>query len=219
MNAAHLILLKIRRLAGRALVRRVTYANKIRYLQIQQEGGVPVDDIEHFEPFGFTSHPLPNSEAIVLAFNGNGSHAIGLLVGDQRYRLVIAEGESAIYNNFGDKVHIKKDRTISVEAAVKVIIDTPEVEMTGKLTVAQSITAGTYMSAGTYISATTNVLAGANMTAVGIVKGAILTNTAGTASMAEDGTMSVKDVYAEGVSLKGHVHSNGYNGGNTGAPV
>lgn len=218
------LLRKIRRLLGRALIRRVKYANKIRYFQIQQQGGTALDDVEHFEPFGFTSHPLPNAEAVVLAFNGNGSHSIAIVAGDQRYRLEIEEGEAAMYNNFGDKVHIKKDRTISVEAAVKVIIDTPHTHMTGKLTVEESIAAVGFITSGDYITAVKNIDAGTNITAVGVVKGASLTNTAGSASMATDGTMEVKelnatdDVFAAGISLKTHMHSNGYNGGNTGGP-
>ncbi|MBJ7537159.1 phage baseplate assembly protein V [Marinomonas transparens] len=197
---------KIRRLAGRALIRRVRYANKVRYFQIQQEDGMPLDNVEHFEPFGFTSHPLPNAETVVLAFNGNGSHSIAIMAGDQQYRLEIEEGEAAIYNHLGDKVHIKKDSTISVEAATKVELVTPHTHITGKLTVAETI------------DATGQITSADNITAVGIVQGASLVNAAGSASMGEGGTMQVTDVVAGGISLTGHTHSNGNNGGNTGGP-
>lgn len=206
MNILNVLARRIRRLAGRAQIRRVTYANKRRYFQIIQEGGAPLDDVEHLEPFGFTSHPLQNAETVVLAFNGNGSHSVAIVAGDQRYRLEIEEGEAAMYNNFGDKVHIKKDRTISIEAAVKVIIDTPHTHMTGKLTVAQSIAAVGFITSDDYMKAATNINAGANITAVGIVKGASLTNTAGSASMASDGKMTVSDVFIDGVSHKIHYH-------------
>lgn len=133
---------KLRRLINRSLLRRVSYSGKMRLLQIQGEGGQLFQDIEHLEPFGFTSHPLPGAEPIVLALNGNGSHTVVILVNDQRYRLVLEEGESAIYNHHGDKVHIKKDRTIEVKTAVRVTLDTPEVVCTGTLNVADTITAG-----------------------------------------------------------------------------
>lgn len=203
---------KIRRLAGRALITRVKYVNGIRYFQVQQEGGQPLDNIEHLEPFGFTSHPLPNAEGLVLAFNGNGSHSVAILAGDQRYRLIIEEGEAAIYNYQGDKVHIKKDRSISVEAATRVELVTPHTHMTGKLTVAETIESIGQIKSGADILATTNIEAGANMTAVGVVKGASLTNTAGSAAMSGDGTMAVKalnavdDVTAGGISVKDHSH-------------
>lgn len=122
---------KIRRINQRGLVRRTTYADKTRYLQMQVEGGQPLDNLEHLEPFGFTSHPVPGAEGIVLAFNGNGSHSVVFCIGDRRYRLRIDEGEVAIYNRHGDKVHIKDDRTIDVTAAVKANFNTPEVYCSG----------------------------------------------------------------------------------------
>ncbi|NVK28809.1 MAG: phage baseplate assembly protein V [Flavobacteriia bacterium] len=218
MDMVNSLVRKIRRLAGRALIRRVRYANKIRYFQVQQEGGMPLDNVEHIEPFGFTSHPLPNAEAVVLAFNGNGSNSVAIMAGDQRYRLVIDEGEAAIYNHHGDKVYLKKDRTISVEAATKVELVTPHTHMTGKLTVAETIEAQGQIKSGADIEAATNIKAGANMTAVGVVQGASLVNAAGSASMEKNGTMQVTDVVAGGISLKKHTHSKGYNGGNTGGP-
>lgn len=122
---------KIRRINQRGLVRRVSYANKTRFMQLQGEGAEPLDNIEHLEPFGFTSHPVAGAEGIVLAFNGNGSHSVVFCVGDRRYRLVIDEGEVAIYNRHGDKVHIKDNREIDVTAAVKANFNTPEVNCSG----------------------------------------------------------------------------------------
>ena len=49
MEMVNSLVRKIRRLAGRALIRRVRYANKIRYFQVQQEGGMPLDNVEHVE--------------------------------------------------------------------------------------------------------------------------------------------------------------------------
>ncbi|MGH1429750.1 MAG: phage baseplate assembly protein domain-containing protein [Neptuniibacter sp.] len=125
------LLRKVRRINQRGLLRRVAYANKTRFMQLQVEGAEPLDAIEHLEPFGFTSHPVPGAEGIVLAFNGNGSHSVVFCVGDRRYRLEVSEGEAAIYNRHGDKVHIKDDRTIDVTAAVKANFNTPEVYCTG----------------------------------------------------------------------------------------
>ena len=227
MSELTLLVRKIRRLFGRTLVRRVKYVNKIRYFQIQQEGGVALDNVEHIEPFGFTSHPALNAEALVLAFNGNGSHSVAILAGDKRYRIEISEGEAAIYNGNGDKVHIKNDSTISVEAATKVELVTPEVECTGKLIVAETIEAGGQIKSGADIEATTtitagtDVLAGVNVTATALVSGAQIATASGAAAMAADGAMTVKqldaetDVTAGGTSLSAHTHTDS-NGGNTG---
>ena len=127
MNNLHSELRKIRRMNQRGLVRRAKYGDKTRYLQMQVEGGQALDNLEHFEPFGFTSHPLPGAEGIVLAFNGNGSHSVVFCVGDSRFKFQVKEGEVAIYNVHGDKVHIKEDRTILVKA-LKVMLDADECE-------------------------------------------------------------------------------------------
>lgn len=131
---------KLRRLVKRSFLRRVTYNGKMRLLQIQGEGGQPLSDIEHLEPFGFTSHPLPGAEPIAIAFNGNGSHTVVILVNDKRYRLVIDEGEAAMYNHHGDYVHIKNDRSIAVKAATRVHADTPEIYCTGIVKAADFMT-------------------------------------------------------------------------------
>ncbi|WP_420555174.1 phage baseplate assembly protein domain-containing protein [Neptuniibacter marinus] len=122
---------KIRRINQRGLVRRASYANNTRFLQMQVEGGQPLDNLEHLEPFGFTSHPVAGAEGLVLAFNGNGSHSVVFCVGDRRYRMQVEEGEVAIYNRHGDKVHIKDNREIDVTAAVKANFNTPEVSCSG----------------------------------------------------------------------------------------
>lgn len=130
---------KIRRINQRGLVRRVSYANNTRFMQLQGEGTEPLDNIEHLEPFGFTSHPVPGAEGIVLAFNGNTSHTVVFCVGDRRYRLQVEEGEVAIYNRHGDKVHIKDNREILAKAP-KIILDADEVESTGPITAPDFVT-------------------------------------------------------------------------------
>jgi len=120
---------KIRRINQRGLVRRASYANNTRFLQMQVEGGQPLDNLEHLEPFGFTSHPVAGAEGLVLAFNGNGSHSVVFCVGDRRYRMQVEEGEVAIYNRHSDHVHLRDDRTI-VAKAPKIILDADEVEST-----------------------------------------------------------------------------------------
>ena len=131
---------RIRNILKRGLVRHSNYGHSQRYLQLQVEGGEPIGDIEHFEPFGFTSGPVSGAEAVVLAFNGNGSHSVALVVDDRRYKLEVNEGEVAIFNRHGDKVHIKDDRSIAITAALKVEINAPLVECSGTVTAKDFIT-------------------------------------------------------------------------------
>lgn len=130
---------RLKLLVQRSVLTRVKYDGTVRLLQIKKPGGEELADLEHLEPFGFTSHPKKDAEAIVLAFNGNGSHSVGLLVGDRRYRLEIEDGEAAMYNANGDYFHLKADGTAEVKSATKVILDTPATEIKGTLNVTGAV--------------------------------------------------------------------------------
>ncbi len=115
---------------------------KMQALQIGLMAGETKSDVEHFEPFGFTSRPLPGAEVIAAFFDGDRSHGIVLVAADRRYRLaVLEEGEAAIHDAFGNKAHFKKDGTLEVVAATQVQITSPLVTITGDLQVAGTITA------------------------------------------------------------------------------
>lgn len=131
---------RLRTLLRRGVVRLVKYSGKVRLLQVKVPGGSALSDLEHLEPFGFTSHPTPDAEALVLSFGGNGSHSVAVMVSDRRYRLTIAEGEVALYNANGDNLHFKADGTAALKAATKVEIDSPATEISGTLTVSGATT-------------------------------------------------------------------------------
>lgn len=107
----------ISNMALRATVVMVNSANKMQSLQIKMRGDEAKENIEHFEPYGFTSKPHAGSEAITLFFNGDRSHGVAVVVADRRYRLqVLADGEVALHDDLGQKVHLKRD---------KILIETP----------------------------------------------------------------------------------------------
>lgn len=122
------IVRRLIQLVQRSVVVSSRYVDNIRLLQLKLPGGSAIDGIEQLEPFGFTSHAPDGAEAITIALGGNSSHSIVILVSDRRYRLVIDKGEMAIYNQFHDKVHIRKDRVIEMKSAVKVLVDSPLLE-------------------------------------------------------------------------------------------
>ena len=129
------LLRKLRLLAQRAVLVQSKYIEGVRVMQVRLPGGAALGDVEHLEPFGFTSAPPKGSEAIVLSLGGNTSHSLVLLCGHRRYKMQIAEGEAALYNQHGDFVHIKDNREIEVESAVKVSLNAPKTECTGDLNV------------------------------------------------------------------------------------
>lgn len=116
-------------------------AQKLQALQMRLTAGEVKDNLEHFEPYGFTSNPLAGAEGITAFLGGDRSHGIVLVVADRRYRLQALEpGEVAIYTDEGDKVHFKRGRVIDIEtqtlnikAGVAVKFDTPQITQTGRI--------------------------------------------------------------------------------------
>lgn len=116
-------------------------AKKMQALQMRLLAGEVKDNLEHFEPYGFTSHPHAGAEGITAFLGGDRSHGVVLVVADRRYRIqAMAEGEVAVFSDEGDKVHLKRGRVIDIEtrtlnirADVAVNFDTPLITQTGRI--------------------------------------------------------------------------------------
>jgi len=101
--------------AARALVLLVDDSKKMQLVQV----GVPetVPDAEHFQPYGFTSVPLPGAEGVALFPAGNRAHPLVLVVADRRYRPTGgAPGQVALHNHVGTLVLLLPDGTVEVRS-------------------------------------------------------------------------------------------------------
>jgi phage baseplate assembly protein V len=77
-------------------------------LQVSLLADQTADDVEHFQPYGFTSSPPAGSEAVVVSIGGNTDHLIAVVVTDRSSRLAgLLTKDSAIYTDDGNKVHCK----------------------------------------------------------------------------------------------------------------
>ncbi len=116
-------------------------AKKMQALQMRLLAGEVKDNLEHFEPYGLTSHPLPGAEGITAFLGGDRSHGVVLVVADRRYRIQAMEpGEVALYTDEGDRIHFKRGRiidiqtqTLNIKASVAVNFDTPMITQTGQI--------------------------------------------------------------------------------------
>lgn len=161
------ILRRIRLIVTRGVVRLVDPTQLMQQLQVELLKGEVLDGVEHFEPYGFTSHPLAGAEVLAVSLNGRRENTIALCVADRRYRKQsLAPGESALHNHLGDYIVIKQDRTIEVYAGVKVKVIAPTVEvlastkviLTTPLTeVSGNMTVGGTLAAAGAISSSTSV--------------------------------------------------------------
>ena len=132
---------RVRLMVGRGVVRLVNDDKKMQAVQVSLMANEKRSDIERFQNYGFTSVPLVGAEAAVMFIGGNRDHGVVLAVDDRRYRLKsLKGGEVAIYSDEGDSIILKRGneiemntKTLTINAATKVKIDTPQMEVTGTL--------------------------------------------------------------------------------------
>lgn len=129
------------RMIARGTVALATASSMLQTLQMRLTAGEVKDDLEHFEPYGFTSNPKPGAEGVALFLGGDRSHGVVVCVSDRRFRLKeLKPGEVAIYTDEGDTFVFKRGRiveldtmTLKVKAGNSVEFDTPLIKTTGRI--------------------------------------------------------------------------------------
>ena len=121
---------------ARCTVALVNAKRKLQTLQIRMLAGELKDDVEHMEPYGYTSCPQPGAEGVALFPGGDRSHGVVIVIADRRFRLQgLKPGEVALYTDEGDKIHFErghkltfKTGTLNVEASEEVHFKTPSLK-------------------------------------------------------------------------------------------
>lgn len=112
----------------------VTLANatgNLQTLQLALLADENKDDVEHFEPYGFTSNPLPGAEVLAAFVEGDRSHGIVVVAADRRYRVVgLTPGDVALYNDQGVEIKLSGN-TVSVSGATAVTVTGGDVTADG----------------------------------------------------------------------------------------
>lgn len=141
---------RISNMLARGTLAAVNAVSKMQGLQLRLLAGEVKDNVEHFEPYGFTSNPKGGAEAVAVFLDGDRSHGIAIVVADRRYRLTgLQTGEVALHDDQGQKVHltrtgividggglpltIQNAPTVTVKAATKVRMETALLEVTGDI--------------------------------------------------------------------------------------
>jgi phage baseplate assembly protein V len=114
---------------------------KLQSLQVRLLAGEVKDQMEHFEPYGFTAAPLAGAEVLAGFMDGDRSHGVVIVIADRRFRLQgLQAGEVALYTDEGDHIHFKRGRiieietgTLNVKATDSVNFDTPLITQTGRI--------------------------------------------------------------------------------------
>lgn len=109
------------RLANMVVRGVVQLANDAGMLQLLQVGalfGESIDNVEHFQPYGFSSTPLEGAEAIIVFPAGDRSHPIAIGTPDRRYRPTGGQpGDVNLYHSSGSKVTLMQNGDIQITPA------------------------------------------------------------------------------------------------------
>ena len=135
------------RQAFRGKIARVSSGGGVQKIQVAGLDGETVQDLEHAENFGFTSHPPAGSDCVVVPLGGKTSHGIIVTTTNGAYRITnLAEGETAVYNAAGAKIVLKQGRvididceTLNIKAPGGVNIEAPNVDCSAEITAAAQI--------------------------------------------------------------------------------
>ena len=122
---------RISNMLARGTLAAVNAASKMQGLQLRLLAGEVKDNVEHFEPYGFTSNPKGGAEAVAVFLDGDRSHGIAIVVADRRYRLTgLQTGEVALHDDQGQKVHLTRNGIVIDGAGLPMTItNTPKVRM------------------------------------------------------------------------------------------
>lgn len=125
-------------------------ARKMRTVQTVLFADDVRDDVEHFEPYGFSSEAKTGAEVLAASLAGDRSHTIAVIITDRRFRPTgMKDGEVVVFDDLGRQVYLKrdgifvegKDSPVTVHTSGNVVLDAPLVKTTGDLEVAGNIVA------------------------------------------------------------------------------
>ncbi|MFH3002851.1 phage baseplate assembly protein V [Klebsiella aerogenes] len=112
----------LKNVVTRAVITALDTAKKCQAAGLKLIAGEPKENVEHLEPYGFTSAAKDGAEAVVLFPGGDRSHGMAVIVSDRRYRLKgLSRGEVAVYDDQGQSVTLTRSGIV-VDGAGKPII-------------------------------------------------------------------------------------------------
>lgn len=167
---------RVYNLISRAVLEKANDSGNMQIIKVGVLAGENRDDVENFQDYGFTSVAKAGAEVLIVCPQGNREHMIAVKVGDRTVRLKgLATGEVAIYDDLGSKIHLKRGGIIDVVSSSKVNVTSPEVEMSGNLTVKGNLTVdGTSQLEGA-VTTGASITAGGAVTAPSVVGGSVVT--------------------------------------------
>lgn len=75
------------------------------------------DELDHRQPYGFQSRPKVGAEAVVVSMGSSAEDRVVIMVSDRRFTLTLKEGEVALVDDFGQKIHLTREDGIVIDSA------------------------------------------------------------------------------------------------------
>jgi len=152
---------KLRLMVTRGVVKLIDDARGLQELQVSGLAGELLDRVEHIQNYGFTAHPHSESDCLILNVGADRSRAIVIAADDRRYRLHLAKGEVAMYDDQGQAVKLL--RTGIVIESAKGTIHNGDMDINGNLSVGGTIDATGTITAPDINAANSLTVAGIDM--------------------------------------------------------
>ena len=139
---------RVRDVLVRALLTGTESSQEIQTAQATIFDGELEDDIEHFEPYGFTSRAHEGAEVLLAHLDGDRSHPLAVVITDRRYRVKnLKRGEACIFDDKGRKVYLKESgievegvsSPVKVHTSGTVTVDAPKSVFTGNVEIAGTL--------------------------------------------------------------------------------
>ena len=169
----------IRNMVTRSVLQLSDVSQLIQTLQLTALKDEVLDNVEYFEPHGFTSRAQKGAEAIVFCPGGNRSSAICLVVADRRFRMKgLKEGEVALYTDEGDFIHFKRGNEIYINTENKLtVVAGNEVDVTAPLVNVTASTKVTFTTPDFWVVGDMTVFGDSLVTGASAVVGAMSSST------------------------------------------
>lgn len=206
MNLADRISIALRTLFSRSVQVRDEYIDGVHVITTRKNSDAePIKD-ELAQSFGYASRAPDGSEALVVSLGGKRSQSIVILAHNREFKFELNPGETSIYNQFGDHVHLKDNGEVHVKARTKVYAETPLFETSNDCLIGGNMTVmGNTQHVGTVQNMSTTQL----MNTTTIESGTFICAAPSifTAALGANG-----GIFAQGVNIDGtHRHGGGTN--------
>ena len=149
MNTLDRMFTRIQSIIGRGRVSFVDDSGPVQMMQVKINDLETGDQRPRLAEYGFSSFPHPGCDVILVFTGGNRSNGAVIGTGDQRYRLHLVEGEVAISDDLGQKVHLTRSGividggglpitiqdtpSLTVNATTEVLLNTPLLKVAGDI--------------------------------------------------------------------------------------